>query len=248
MTMWEVSGIGVATAFLAGLISFLSPCVLPLVPGYVSYVAGRSLDELQQRDLARANLSAVGLSLFFIMGFSAVFIALGASATALGQLLLEYRYEAGLVGGAIVIVFGLFMIGLVALPWLQRELRFRLDIKGGSPLGAFVLGLAFAFGWTPCIGPILGGILTVSASSAQAANGVLLLSIYSLGLGVPFLAAAAFTGTFFAKFKAIRRIGRPLQVAAGVVMVIMGVAIMTGNLSAFSFWLLKTFPGLAKIG
>jgi len=246
--MWDVSGIGLAGAFLAGLISSLSPCVLPLVPGYVSYVAGRSLDELQRHDLSRANLSAVGLSLFFIMGFSAVFVALGASATALGQLLLEYRYEASMVGGAIVIVFGLFMIGLLTLPWLQREFRFTLNIKGGSPVGAFLLGLAFAFGWTPCIGPILGAILTVSASSAQTAHGVLLLSTYSLGLGVPFLATAAFTGTFFAKFKAIRRIGRPLQVGAGVVMVIMGIAIMTGNLSAFSFWLLKHFPILARIG
>jgi cytochrome c-type biogenesis protein len=246
--MWEISGIGITTAFLAGLISFLSPCVLPLVPGYVSYVAGRSLDDLRRHDLSRTNLSAAGLSLFFILGFSMVFIALGASATALGQLLLEYRYEASLVGGAIVIVFGLFMIGLLTLPWMQREFRFTLNISSGSPLGAFLLGLAFAFGWTPCIGPILGAILTVSASSAQMANGAILLSIYSLGLGLPFLATAAFTGTFLSRFKVMRRLGRPLQVVAGIVMVIMGVAIMTGNLSAFSFWLLKTFPGLAKIG
>lgn len=246
--MWEISGVGMTAAFLAGLISFLSPCVLPLVPGYVSYVAGQSLDDLQRHDLSRVNLSAAGLSLFFILGFSTVFIALGASATAVGQLLLEYRYEASLVGGAIVVVFGLFMIGLLALPWLQREFRFPLNIKGGNPPGAFLLGLAFAFGWTPCIGPILGAILTVGASSAQVAQGVLLLSIYSLGLGVPFFATAAFTGTFLAKLKATRRLGRPLQVAAGTIMVIMGIAIMTGDLSAFSFWLLKVFPGLAKIG
>lgn len=246
--MWETSGIGMTTAFLAGLISFLSPCVLPLVPGYVSYVTGQSLDDLQRHDLSRVNLSAAGLSLFFVLGFSTVFVVLGASATSLGQLLLEYRYEASLVGGTIIIVFGLFMIGLLALPWLQREFRFTLDIKGGNPLGAFLLGLAFAFGWTPCIGPILGAILTISASSAQVGSGVLLLSIYSLGLGVPFLATAAFTGTFLMKFKAMRRLGRPLQVLAGIIMVIMGVAIITGHLSAFSFWLLKTFPVLTRIG
>ena len=246
--MWQVSEIGLATAFVAGLISFLSPCVLPLVPGYLSYVAGRSVADLEQRNLSRANLSALGLALCFVVGFSTVFIALGASATALGQLLLEYRYETSLFGGAVVIVFGLLMIGLVTLPWLQREFRFRWEIKGGNPLGAFLLGLAFAFGWTPCIGPILGAILTVSASSANAANGVLLLSIYSVGLGLPFLATAAFTGTLLTRFRTIRRFGRLLQIGAGVVMVIMGVAIITGDLSTFSFWLLKTFPGLTRIG
>lgn len=246
--MLEISGVGAFTAFVAGLVSFLSPCVLPLVPGYVSYVAGESLEDLQRPESARVRLSAAGLSLFFVLGFSTVFITLGASATALGRLLLAYRYETNIIGGAIVILFGLFMIGMLRLPWLQREFRFMSRAKGGHPLGAFVLGLAFAFGWTPCIGPVLGAILTVSASAAQTFNGISLLSIYSLGLGIPFLLAAAFMGTFLERIRGIRRFGRPFQVGAGIVMVIMGLVIMTGYMSAFSYWLLETFPALARIG
>ena len=246
--MLEISGIGAFTAFAAGLISFLSPCVLPLVPGYVSYVAGESLEDLQRPGSARIRLSAAGLSLFFVLGFSTVFITLGASATVLGQMLLAYRYETNIIARAIVIVFGLFMIGMARLPWLQREFRFTSRAKGGHPLGAYILGLAFAFGWTPCIGPVLGAILTVSASAAQTFDGISLLSIYSLGLGVPFLLAAAFTGTFLERIRGVRRLGRPLQIVAGIVMVTMGLATMTGYMSAFSYWLLDTFPVLARIG
>src|SRR5918992_2994502 len=148
--MLELTSIGVLTAFAAGAISFLSPCVLPLVPAYVSYVAGESLNG-PEHPSTTAKLPALGLSLFFVLGFSTVFMILGASATALGQLLLQYRYETNIVGGAIVIVFGLFMIGIVTFSWLQRDLRFDTDLRGGRPLAAYVLGLAFAFGWTPCI-------------------------------------------------------------------------------------------------
>ena len=246
--MLTISGIGFPTAFLAGLISFLSPCVLPLVPAYLSYVAGRSLDDFDRRAGWRARFAVVRLSLLFVLGFSVVFVALGASATAVGQFLLAYRYQATLVGGAIIILFGLFMIGMLRLPWLQREFRFTGTLAGGQPLGAFVLGLAFAFGWTPCIGPVLGAILTVGAWSTRVTDGVSLLTIYSLGLGLPFLAAAAFTTTFFKRVKSVRRFGRPLQAGAGIVMVIMGVAMITGNMSVFSFWLLETFPALQRIG
>src|SRR6266852_2590205 len=199
--MFEISGIGAVTAFAAGLISFLSPCVLPLVPGYVSYVAGQSFEDVPVRGSFGTRFLAVGLSLYFILGFSTVFVVLGASATILGQLLLAYRYEVNIIGGAIVILFGLMMTGLLRLSWLQREVRFMVRIRGGHPLGAFVLGLAFAFGWTPCIGPILGAILTVSASSAKTANGISLLSIYSLGLGLPFLLSAAFMETFIERVR-----------------------------------------------
>ena len=246
--MLELSSIGVLTALAAGAISFLSPCVLPLVPGYLSYVAGESLNGPEHIEKPATRLSALGLSSMFVLGFSTVFIILGASATALGQLLLQYRYETNIAGGAIIIVFGLFMMGLARLPWLQRELRFHADVPGGRPLGAYVLGLAFAFGWTPCIGPVLGAILTVSAVSATASNGVALLAIYSLGLGLPFLMAAVFTGAFLARMRVMRRFGRPLQILAGLVMVAMGIAMMTGHLSAFSYWLLEAFPALATIG
>ena len=168
--------------------------------------------------------------------------------TALGQLLLTYRYEANIVGGTIIIIFGLFLTGLFNIPWFQRELRFHGNLRGGHPLTAYVLGLAFAFGWTPCIGPVLGAILTVSAVSPAVSSGVALLGVYSLGLGVPFLLAAVFTGAFLSRLKAMRRVGRPLQIGAGVVLIIMGIAMITGRLSTFAYWLLKTFPGLATIG
>lgn len=246
--MFEISGIGAFTAFTAGLISFLSPCVLPLVPGYVSYVGGKSFDELRRLPSAQARLSAAGLSLFFVLGFSTVFITLGASATVLGRLLLSYRYQMNIAGGVIVILFGLLMTGVLRLPWLGREFRFASRAEGGHPLGAYVLGLAFAFGWTPCIGPILGAILTVSASAAGTANGVSLLSIYSLGLGVPFLLAATFMTAFLERLSAMRRAGRVFEIAAGIVMVIMGFAMVSGYMTEFSYWLLDTFPVLAKIG
>ncbi|MGH6663079.1 MAG: cytochrome c biogenesis CcdA family protein [Rhodospirillales bacterium] len=245
--MAEISNIGMLSAFVAGIISFLSPCVLPLVPGYVSYVAGHSLADRKGGVLA-LRLPALGLSGSFVLGFSTVFVLLGASATALGQSLLEYRYELNIVGGAIVILFGLFVMGAMRLPWLQRDFRFHLEIPGGRPVSAYVLGLAFGFGWTPCIGPILGAILTVSAASATVAGGVALLGIYSLGLGVPFLLAALFTDGLLARIKAIGRIGRALQLLAGAVMVLMGVAMMTGRLTEFSYWLLEAFPVLGTIG
>ena len=246
--MFELSSVGLLTAFVAGAISFLSPCVLPLVPGYVSYVAGESLNGVETPNGFAGRLPALGLSLLFVLGFSTIFVVLGASATAVGRLLLQYRYETNIVGGAIIIAFGLFMTGLLNLRWLHREFRFHANIPGGRPVGAYVLGLAFAFGWTPCIGPVLGAILTVSAAAATVSQGIVLLAIYSLGLGLPFLMAAAFTGSFLARMRVMRRFGRPLQIFAGLVMVVMGIAMVTGYMSAFSYWLLKVFPGLATIG
>ena len=245
--MIELSSLALPTAFGAGIISFLSPCVLPLVPGYVSYVAGTSLaDQAQQRRTHR--LASLALSLCFVAGFTTVFVALGAGATAAGQLLLRYRNETNIVGGSIVILFGLFMIGMVKLPWLHRDLRFHGAIRGGRPLGAYLIGLAFAFGWSPCIGPILGAILTMSAAASTVANGVALLGMYSLGLGIPFVATALFTGTLVERLKVMRSFSRPLQVGAGVGMVLMGVAMISGWLTAFAFWLLDTFPAFARIG
>ena len=243
--MSGVSGIGLLTSFGAGVISFLSPCVLPLVPGYVSYVAG---DALTLSEKPPRKLAALGLSLCFVLGFSTVFVLLGASATSIGQLLLSYRYEANLVGGAIVTLLGLFMMGLAEIPWLQREFRMHVDLGGGRPLAAYVIGIAFAFGWTPCIGPVLGAILTTSAVAATVFQGVVLLSFYSLGLGLPFLAAAVFTDSLMLRIGIFRRLGRSLQLAAGAVVTAMGVAMVTGELTSFSYWLLDTFPILARLG
>ena len=234
--------------FLAGLISFLSPCVLPLVPGYLSFIAGKSLTEISEKRDWTTTAKTFYLSLFFVSGFSLVFILLGASASLLGRLLLLYRYEANIVGGAIIIIFGIFMTGIVKIPWLYRYVRYHGEIKGARSVSAFGLGLAFAFGWTPCIGPILGAILTVSAVSTDNFNGIALLGIYSLGLAIPFLLIAVFTGTYLAHARSLSRIGRPLQIAAGIIMIVMGIAMVTGYLTTFSYWLLKTFPGLGSIG
>lgn len=245
--MLELSGIGLIAAFLAGAVSFVSPCVLPLVPGYVSYVAGHTAGTMDIEPSDRRR-QAISMGLYFVVGFSTIFMVLGASATALGQMLLSYRYELNFVGGAIVILFGLFMIGMAKITMMQREFRFHLSVPGGRPLSAYVLGLAFGFGWTPCIGPILGAILTASAASATVPEGVALLAIYSAGLGFPFLFAAAFTDRLTRRLRTIGQIGRRLHQVAGLVMVAMGTAMMTGQLSALSYWLLDAFPALGRIG
>ncbi|MFY9314670.1 MAG: cytochrome c biogenesis protein CcdA [Burkholderiales bacterium] len=187
--MTETSTLGAVTAFAAGTVSFPSPCALPLVPADMSCVTGQSLAPgtgAAGGQSARAN--AALLSLCFVLGFSAVFVALGASATALGRLLLQYRYEAAIAGGALVIVFGIAMlVGVERIPFLRRDLHFQTRVATGNPASAFLLGLAFGFGWTPCIGPILGVILTAAAVSESASAGIRLLGAYSAGLGAPFL-------------------------------------------------------------
>lgn len=242
--MADISILGVVAALLAGAISFVSPCVLPLVPGYISYIAGRSVTT----ETPPSRAQVVWLSFYFVLGFSTIFILLGASATAAGQALLRWRYELNLVGGAIVILFGLFMIGAARIAALERDLRFRFEFAGGGAAGSYVLGLAFGFGWTPCIGPILGAILTASAASSTVEQGVMLLAVYSAGLGVPFLVVAAFADALAGKLRRVGRIGRRLHQAAGVVMVLMGVAMMTGQITALSYWLLDAFPALGRIG
>lgn len=198
---------------------------------------------------ARTRITAGVMSIFFVMGFSAVFIALGASATAIGHLLLRYRYEANIVGGIIVIAFGLFMLGLARhVSWFHRDFRFHPRLARGHPAGALVLGVAFGFGWTPCIGPVLGAILTASAMQSSVSGGVGLLSAYAVGLGVPFVLSAIFMREMVGRLKGLRHAGRPLQIVAGVVMVLMGLAMISGKLTEFSYWLLERFPILGQIG
>jgi cytochrome c-type biogenesis protein len=244
--MVDVSIIGLVTAFAAGVISFLSPCVLPLVPGYVSFVAGSSLEDL--RDGTASRVQALSLSATFVLGFTVVFVALGASATALGHLMLSWRYELGMVAGVVVILFGLHMLGLTPFSLMDREARFHVEMGGGRVLSAFVLGIAFAFGWTPCIGPVLGAILTLGASTADVGKGALLLAVYSLGLGLPFLIAALFTGALLGRLRALGRAGRNLQWGAGGLLVVMGLLMVTGRLEQIAYWMLETFPALAAIG
>jgi cytochrome c-type biogenesis protein len=244
----DVSGVGILAAFAAGVVSFLSPCVLPLVPAYISYIAGESLTELQGQAGRAARSAAIGLALLFVAGFSTVFILFGASATAAGDLLLSWRYELNIVAGIVVIAFGLIMMGALRLTPLQRDLRFHLNLPGGRPVGAYVLGAAFAFGWTPCIGPVLASILAVAAVNSTVGGGILLLAVYSVGLGIPFVAAAAFTGAFLRYSRGLGRVGRRIQIVAGAVLVLMGIAMLTGYLSDMAFWLLSTFPFLQNLG
>lgn len=247
--MIEGSGIGLATAFAAGIVSFLSPCVLPVVPGYVSFVAGQAGRQADAVISGRHRIEAFLLSACFVLGFGTVFVILGASATALGRILLSYRYETNIIGGIIVIVFGLLMLGAFRrMSWFQREFRIHPRFAGGHPVAAFVLGVAFGFGWTPCIGPILGAILTVSAVQNSLQGSIGLLIAYALGLGVPFLLAAVFMRELLGHFKALRRIGRPLQLVAGAIMVLFGVAMVTGKLAVLSYWLLEVLPVLGTIG
>ena len=245
--MPDLSALGLLIAFLGGTISFVSPCVLPLVPGYVSYVAGQSAAGTPG-PRAASRQAAVGFSVIFVAGFTTVFAIMGASATALGQLFLSYRYELNIIGGSVVLVMGALMLGLATIPGLQRDFRFHLDIPGGKPLSAYVLGLAFGFGWTPCIGPVLGTILTVSAARATVGEGVSMLVVYSLGLGLPFILSAAFTSHLTRNLKTIKRFGRRVQQIAGLSMMAMGVAMITGQLTVLAYWLLDVFPVLGQIG
>jgi cytochrome c-type biogenesis protein len=245
----ELSSIGLAAAFAAGLVSFLSPCVLPLVPAYVSYVAGQPPDGAQSRLDIQGRIGAAALSASFVLGFGTVFVALGASATALGGWLLQYRYQANIIAGVLVAVFGLLMLGLAGpMQWFQRDFRFHPRLASGHPAAAYLLGLAFGFGWTPCIGPVLGAILTVSAVQSSVSGGVTLLAVYAAGLGVPFLLSAIFMREIVGRLKLLRRAGALLQGGAGVVMVAMGAAMATGQLTAFSYWLLRVFPVLGRVG
>ncbi|MGN8160560.1 cytochrome c biogenesis CcdA family protein [Salinisphaera sp. SWV1] len=243
--MPQIAHIALLAAFTAGVISFLSPCVLPLVPGYISFVAGRSVNELVDQPAAR--LPALGLSCMFILGFTSVFVSLGASASWIGHLLLAHEQIADLLGGCIITVFGLLMAGFIRLPFLQKDYRFYARIAGGSPLSAYVLGMAFAFGWTPCIGPVLGAILTVGASG-NTKSAIGLLSVYSAGLAVPFLLATLFTGALVQRLRYMGRTGFWLYRVSGIVLMIMGLVVMTGQLSRFSYWLLAAFPVLSRVG
>lgn len=242
----EASHIGPLAAFAAGVASFLSPCVLPLVPGYVSYIAGTASQERTAVQIGR--WPPLALAALFVAGFATVFISLGATASAAAQFLLQYRREATVVGGLVIILFGLLMLGVLdRVTLFQRDVRWNPQLQGGRPAAAYALGLAFGFGWTPCIGPVLGAILTVAAISTDT-GGVALLAIYSVGLGVPFLLAAAFTGRMLQHQHLLRKISRPVQRVAGAIMVLMGVFMVTGHLADFSFWLLRVIPWFARIG
>ncbi len=234
----------------AGLISFLSPCVLPLVPPYLCYLAGTSLDELSSAEgmdtsVARRVLIA---SIVFVLGFSAVFVSLGAAASVIGGLLRGHLNTLAIVAGVIIIVMGLHFLGLFKVTALYKEARFQGSNNPVGLIGAFVMGLAFAFGWTPCIGPVLSAILAVAATQDTIYQGASLLAAYSLGLGIPFIAAAFAVRPFLRFMQRFRRYIGAVEKAMGGLLVVTGVMFITGSFTTFAYWLLELFPALGNIG
>jgi len=229
-------------AFSAGVFSFLSPCVLPLVPSYISFVAGMSLQGLQEEKTARVRRAIFLNAVLFILGFSAVFIALGASFSLLGRALLGSIDLVRKAGGILIILFGLFIAGILKLPFLMREHRLQLQERPAGYLGAVLVGAAFGAGWIPCVGPILGSILTLAGTSETAGRGVVLLSAYSLGLGVPFLLSALALNGFNRFFQRFRPYMRIVEVIAGVLLVLIGILLFTGYLTLLNSYLISFTP------
>ncbi|MBN9675014.1 cytochrome c biogenesis CcdA family protein [Salipiger bermudensis] len=233
-------------ALAAGIISFLSPCVLPIVPPYLAFMSGVSIAEMEAG--GRARLRAFTAALFFVLGLSTVFVLLGFTASWLGMFFLQNQILLARISGVVVIVFGLHFLHVFRIPFLDREARIETGDAGGSAFGAYILGLAFAFGWTPCIGPQLGAILSMAASEASVARGTALLAVYAAGLGLPFLLAAVFLSRAMGVMNRLKRHMALIEKVMGVLLIAVGLALLTGAFSAFSFWLLETFPALGELG
>lgn len=229
-------------ALLGGVLSFLSPCVLPIVPPYLAYMGGISVGDMKSDVHARRRV--ILPALFFVMGLSTVFLLLGFTASAFGAFFLKNQDLFSKISGVVVIIFGLHFIGLFRIPLLDREARLDAGEQGGSALGAYVLGLAFAFGWTPCIGPQLGAILSLAAQEGSVQRGTLLLAIYALGLGLPFLLAALFIERSMGLMQRLKRHMKLIERAMGTLLLVVGLALVTGAFTDFSFWLLETFGRL----
>jgi cytochrome c-type biogenesis protein len=230
-------------AFAAGFLSFVSPCVLPLIPGYISFVSGISVEEMRSDATpATSRLQVFLTSLAFVIGFSIVFVALGASATAIGKLMFAKLPLLSKIAGAVLIVFGLHTMGLFRLAFLETEKRVHAQRKPAGPLGALLVGVAFAFGWTPCIGPILGGILAIAGSKSSVGEGITLLAVYSLGLGIPFLLTSLAINQFFGAAKRIRRYYHGIELASGALLIVIGVLIVTGQLTIITRYLQPYLP------
>ena len=241
--------VSMLTALLGGLVSFVSPCVLPIVPGYLSFISGVNVAQLKEGDAPRSLAGRVAVaSTVFVLGFSTVFVALGAAATLVGQTLLDYKRELSIVGGIIIIVLGLHTAGILPIKWLLYEKRATVRTRPVSLLGAYLVGLAFAFGWTPCIGPILGAILLYASQQETVGQGVVLLSAYSAGLGIPFIVSGLAVNRFFAASGVLKRHMRQVEYVAGALLVGVGVLLVTDRLSMIAQYFVKIFPGLATIG
>ncbi len=243
--------IGLAAAFAGGALSFLSPCVLPLVPPYLAFLAAARVDQMQEASgvaTSPGGRRVLTCALGFVLGLGTVFVGLGATASAFGGWLAEHRFVLGQISGAVIILFGLHFLGILRIGFLNRDTRFMVGRTAGGPAGAYVMGLAFAFGWTPCIGPILASILFVAAQQDTIGEATLLLSVYAAGLGVPFLIAATFIQPFQRFLQRARPHLRLIEATMGVFLIGVGIAFLAGVFSEAAFWLLEAFPALGRIG
>jgi cytochrome c-type biogenesis protein len=237
-------------ALLAGLLSFLSPCVLPLVPPYLCFLGGTTFDQLTGEDETPAHVyqTVVLSSVAFVLGFTTVFVILGATATVLGQLVVENLPILSKIAGVVIIIAGLHFLGVIHIPILHREARYHADTRPAGLIGAYVIGLAFAFGWTPCIGPVLGAILAVAAGEDSVRQGVTLLFVYSLGLGIPFILAAIAIKPFMSALQRFRGHLATVEKVMGALLVLTGILFLTNSMTLIAGWILRTFPSLATIG
>ena len=233
-------------ALVAGIISFLSPCVLPIVPPYLAYMGGVSISDMNSEKSARAK--ALGTALFFVLGLSTVFLILGFTTSLMGAFFLQNQQWFVVASGVVIMVFGAHFVGVYRIGFMDREIRMDAGDQGGSAFGAYVLGLAFAFGWTPCIGPQLGAILSLDASEASAVRGTALLAVYAIGLGIPFLLVAAFFPSLSGVMAWMKRHMQQIERVMGLLLWTVGLMMLTGQFTEFSFWLLETFPALANFG
>ncbi len=241
--------IGLGAAFIGGLLSFASPCVLPLVPPYLCYLAGVSIDQLKgDEPIPGSGRRVMITALAFVIGFSIIFVSFGASATALGQLVQDYLEWLSIAAGIAIIIMGLHFLGVFRIALLYREAHIEVEQKPAGLLGAFVMGLAFAFGWTPCVGPVLAAILVTAGGQDSVAQGVQLLSAYSLGLGVPFLIAAAFAKPFMIFMARFRQHMGKIEKVMGVLLVGTGLLFLTGGMNKIAFLMLEYLPALGRVG
>ena len=232
-------------ALFAGLISFLSPCVLPIVPPYLAYMSGIALNDVENK---KGRQKIVFTALFFVLGLSTVFILLGFSASAIGTVFFEYQNLLNTIAGLVIMLFGLHFLNILRLKILDREARFEVGNYQGTAFGSYFLGLAFAFGWTPCIGPQLGAILSLAASNGAIAKGTFLLAVYAVGLGIPFLIFAIFIHKLDGTLKLIKGYFQIIERIMGLLLWTVGLLMLTGGFSSISFWLLETFPSLGVLG
>jgi len=239
-------GYSLMIALFAGVLSFLSPCVLPIVPPYLAYMAGTTTQNIA--DGENGKNPVVLPAIFFVMGLSTVFLLLGIAASAFGNAILAYQGYFNIAAGIVIIAFGLHFLGVFKISLLYREARIDAGDQRGSPIGAYFLGLAFAFGWTPCIGPILAGILTLIAQEGSLERGMLTMGFYAIGLGLPFLLAAIFIERFMSGMSRLKKHMGLIEKVMGLLLIGVGVLLLSGRFADMSFWLLETFPALGLIG